>query len=62
MIRKRPEKDLEHPPGQIVYPLPHFEKPLVKAIEEYKQQKGCYPGCYYYTDSCFRDDCQRKDE
>lgn len=18
---------------------------------------GCYKGCYYYTDSCFRDDC-----
>jgi len=18
---------------------------------------GCYPGCFYYTDSCFRKDC-----
>ena len=20
---------------------------------------GCYPGCYYYTDSCFRKDCKQ---
>ena len=20
---------------------------------------GCYPGCYYYTDSCFRKDCMK---
>jgi hypothetical protein len=19
---------------------------------------GCYPGCFYYTDSCFRKDCR----
>lgn len=19
---------------------------------------GCYPGCFYYTDSCFRQDCK----
>lgn len=19
---------------------------------------GCYPGCFYYTDSCFRTDCK----
>lgn len=19
---------------------------------------GCYPGCYYYSDSCFRKDCK----
>ena len=19
----------------------------------------CYPGCYYYTDSCFRQDCKQ---
>lgn len=22
---------------------------------------GCYPGCFYYTDSCFRTDCKRKE-
>lgn len=22
--------------------------------------KGCYVGCFYYTDSCFRDDCMSK--
>jgi len=21
--------------------------------------EGCYPGCYYYTDSCFRKDCKQ---
>ena len=20
---------------------------------------GCYPGCFYYTDSCFRKDCKK---
>lgn len=20
----------------------------------------CYPGCYYYTDSCFRNDCKHR--
>ena len=23
-------------------------------------QEGCYPGCYYYSDSCFRKDCKQK--
>lgn len=22
------------------------------------QGPGCYPGCFYYTDSCFRSDCK----
>lgn len=26
------------------------------------QQVGCHPGCYYYTDSCFRDDCKQSNE
>jgi hypothetical protein len=39
---KRPEKDLENPPGQIVNPIPNFEKPLEKAIEEYKQVECCH--------------------
>jgi len=21
--------------------------------------QGCYPGCFYYTDSCFRKDCKK---
>lgn len=21
---------------------------------------GCYAGCFYYSDSCFRQDCKRK--
>ena len=33
MIRKRPEKDTENPPGQIRYDVP----PLDKSIEEWKR-------------------------
>ena len=25
-------------------------------------QQGCYPGCFYYTDSCFRSDCKKNKE
>lgn len=23
---------------------------------------GCHPGCYFYSDSCFRQDCKRKQQ
>jgi hypothetical protein len=38
MIRKRPELDMENPPGQIVNDVgapPHMEKPLQKHIDDY---------------------------
>lgn len=37
-LYKRPEKELDpnKKPGQIVYRPPHFEKPLEKQIEEFK--------------------------
>jgi hypothetical protein len=31
-----------------------------KKREESRKTGGCYPGCFYYTDSCFRDDCKEK--
>jgi hypothetical protein len=39
MIRKRPEKETDPAkyPGQIVNRPSHFEKPLVKEVEEYKE-------------------------
>ncbi len=24
------------------------------------KNSGCYIGCYYYTDSCFRKDCKKE--
>lgn len=30
--------------------------------DQQELQQGCYPGCYYYTDSCFRSDCKKNKE
>ena len=42
MIRTPPQHNTKHPPGQIVNPVgvasvQHQDKPLTKAIDEYKQ-------------------------
>lgn len=33
-----------------------------RLAEQVGTNAGCYPGCYYYTDSCFRDDCKKTKE
>lgn len=42
---------------------------VVLHLQQYSQQEvqlelqqGCYPGCFYYTDSCFRSDCKKNKE
>ena len=30
-----------------------------QASSDKEKSQGCYPGCYYYTDSCFREDCKK---
>ena len=35
---------------------------LRRRREAVPQSSGCYPGCYYYTDSCFRKDCKGTNE
>lgn len=32
---------------------------VVKELDRQPAQQGCYPGCFYYSDSCFRQDCKR---
>jgi len=31
-----------------------------KLVNRNPDKGGCYPGCYYYGDSCFRKDCVQK--
>lgn len=41
-MKNRPEKDLKHPPGQIVTPISgvpyNFEKPLQGLVEDYTSE------------------------
>jgi hypothetical protein len=31
-----------------------------ECLEAATEQIGCYPDCFYYTDSCFRKDCKKQ--
>ena len=31
---------------------------MISLSEPIKVHEGCYVGCFYYTDSCFRKDCK----
>lgn len=56
MIKRNPAHDTDHPAGQI-----RNEITLADYVEKVQtEESGCYPGCFYYSDSCFRDDCKKK--
>lgn len=41
----------------------HPGEPQELPVPEHQLQgMGCYPGCYYYTDSCFRKDCLKTND
>ena len=40
MIRTPPQYNLKNPPGQVVNPLPQFERPLVEAIADYNHKSA----------------------
>ena len=31
-------------------------------LKKLHNKQGCFPGCFYYTDTCFRQDCKNKKE
>jgi len=40
MMHRQPKDNLDHPPGQVVNPLPPFERPLVEAIADYNHESA----------------------
>ena len=45
MIRKSIHKDTVNPPGQIVNPVPNFEKPMEKHIQEFLDTEEQFAPC-----------------
>ena len=47
-------------PGDKWYPAKMV--PVSEVVKDaLKIFDGCFKGCYYYTDSCFRKDCKKKE-
>lgn len=44
----------------IFYPLQDGGEVSVRSCKD--TSIGCYQGCYYYTDSCFRKDCHKTND